>query len=300
MCEKGSAAACRGGSSSSTADKIARFLVALAAKTKPVLPFSSESDKYLDLEKFDAVSVESLQLAAASAYGSMLSVEGVKPLMKQRLTYASFKYTRSTYEKFRDQAMSGQAVVALDVGLLAVVCHVICCNDLSRIDRTTQHQLAFLVIEGLSSIPTIPNTENQSSIKLLVLAAVLKLICVAPSSVPVSIRDTIQNEINAILTLRLSQLVEWVPNDFGYRVAAGLRYIRSIFRSSMQAPGSAGFGRNGAYGRCKSVGDHCETGSRGGTGFSDEPPIRASKTSCSRCTERLVCIGLIKSVGLIE
>jgi hypothetical protein len=193
---QGSAAACRGASSSSTADKIARFLVELASTGKSLLPFSPEGGDRLDFSTFDENSLL-LQITAASAYGSMLSVDGVKPLMKQRLTHTSLKFIRLAYEEERDHARTGQTVVAPQIGLLAIVCHVICCNDVSKIDRATQHQLATLATGGLSSTlflsseglkGTLPNV---SAAKNLVLAAILKLICVAPSSVPVRLFESV-------------------------------------------------------------------------------------------------------------
>jgi hypothetical protein len=155
-----------------------------------LLPFSSEDRNHLDFSEFeDGNGWSSLELNAASAYGSMLSVDGVKPLMKQRLTHISLKQIKMAYEKERDHARNGETVAAPRVGLLAIVCHVVCSSDVSKIDRSTLHQMATLAVEGLSSKIFLAKTGNEKSApkataaKNLVLAAILKILCVAPTVV---------------------------------------------------------------------------------------------------------------------
>jgi hypothetical protein len=182
----GSSAASRGGVSSSTADKIASFLLKVACNGKAQLAFTQDAGQDFDSLAFE--DEEAIQLSAASAYGSMLTVSTLKPLMKQRLMYASFKFIKAAYEEERDQARSGQTVKAPRVGLLAVVCHVICSSNFSRLEPSMLHQLCTLVVEGLSSTIFQPANESHkasstTASKNLVLAATLKAICVAPTVV---------------------------------------------------------------------------------------------------------------------
>ncbi len=181
-----SAAASRGGVSSTTADNIAIFLLEVACKGNAQLPFSEEfKDTFDSAALGDSTSV---QLSAASAYGSILTVSTLKPLMKQRLMYTSLKFVKAAYEEERDQAKAGKAIKAPQVGLLAIVSHVLCNSDFARLDRLTLHQLCTLVIEGLSSAIFQSAVDGGTSpfttaSKNLVLAAVLKVICVSPNVV---------------------------------------------------------------------------------------------------------------------
>jgi hypothetical protein len=185
---QGSAAACRGGSSSSTAANIATFLAEMACTGKSSLPFSSDEEAQLVSSKFDGADVlSSLEITAASAYGSILSVETAKPLMKQRLAHISLRLIRSAYEEQRDQATSGKTVEELRVGTIAVVCHVVCSTDISKTDKWALQKMATLAVEGLSSSIFLTDDgiaqRSSSSAKNLILASVLKLVCVAPTSV---------------------------------------------------------------------------------------------------------------------
>ena len=81
----------------------------------------------------------------------MLMVNGVKPLMQQRLTHASLKFIKKTFDLERDQARSDQLVTPPRIGQLLVVCNVIASVDLSRMDRATTHMVAMVCIEGFSS-----------------------------------------------------------------------------------------------------------------------------------------------------
>lgn len=128
-----------------------------------------------------------LEIAAASAYGSMLSIEGGSPFMKQRLTHVTLKHVRSTYEEERAQATFGHDIPPPRIGLLVIVCHIICCSNITKIEKTTLYQIAAIAVEGLSSgVFSVDEGSRKSDlapVKKLVLAAILKLICVAPMAV---------------------------------------------------------------------------------------------------------------------
>jgi hypothetical protein len=159
----------------------------MACTGKSSLPFLSDEEAQLVSSKFDNADVlSSLEIAAASAYGSILSVETAKPLMKQRLAHVSLRLIRSAYEEQRDQARSGKTVEELRVGTIAVVCHVVCSTDISKTDKSALQHMATLAVEGLSSSIFLTGdgiARSSSSAKNLILASVLKLVCVAPTSV---------------------------------------------------------------------------------------------------------------------
>ncbi|KAG7353695.1 Dos2-interacting transcription regulator of RNA-Pol-II [Nitzschia inconspicua] len=181
----GQAAAIRGSSSSSTADAIARFLVEVACEDSATIPFDPRERTFCmslggSLEKMP------LQIAAASAYGAMLVVDGIKPLIKQRLSHASLKFIQKTYESESAQAQQDEPVSAPSVGQLLVVCHLVCANDLSKFDRKTTHMAATVSVEGLSSdLFQVGKkmSDDGTRARILVICSVLKVICTAPSAV---------------------------------------------------------------------------------------------------------------------
>ena len=185
-----SAAALRGASSSSTADAIARFLMEVACEGCAQLPFLSyPENKTLDFSAlFEEDHVQTaLKLVSASAYGAILMEDGIKPLMKQRLTYICLKQIK----KLSDG--EGELIQSTDssqIGLLMVVCHVVCASDLSRFDRVTINTLARLLVRGFSS--DLFQVSSQFGNKLpaeaakartLVICALLKFLCIASTAV---------------------------------------------------------------------------------------------------------------------
>lgn len=160
------------------------------------LPFSSDNQCLFDLSKFgDDDTISSLEIMAASLYGSILSID-TKPLMKQRLTHTCLKHVRAAYENEKKQAIEGKVIEAPKVGLLAMVCHVVCAVDISKMDKMLLHQMASIAVEGLSSSklfdPSAAYSSKNTSSKNLVLVAILKLLSVAPWSVPVSTNETMK------------------------------------------------------------------------------------------------------------
>ena len=131
-----------------------------------------------------------IRVVAASSYGSMLALD-VKPLMKQRLTHTCLKYVKEAYEEGKKQAQAGDSIAPPNVGLMVLICHLICHVDLSKMERMALHQTAAILVEGLSSSdffhPNNPTDPKNTTSKNLTLVAILKLLSVAPHSVPVSV-----------------------------------------------------------------------------------------------------------------
>jgi hypothetical protein len=190
---QGSAAAVRGFSSSTTADAVAKFLVEISCEGSGRLPHAPESPAKFDLDSITfktGGACTSVKAVSASSFGTILMQEGIRPLMKQRLTHASLKYINMAYEKEREEAMSGKSVSASQIGVLMVVSYVVCVSDLSNFDRSTIHKIATLVVEGFSSeifeLPAQLCTSLQADItktRTLIVCALLKLLCLVPASV---------------------------------------------------------------------------------------------------------------------
>jgi hypothetical protein len=189
---QGSGAGVRGASSSSTADAIAMFLVGSACERSASLPYSSEPLCKLDLSLFFGTTHEwaSIKVVAASSFGAMMMQEGIRPLMKQRLLHTCLKYIDKINEKEKDENRSSHTISEPRIGVLLIVSYLICVSDLLKFDKTTIQKIATIAVDGFSSeifqVPGQLDTGLASDItksKALVVCAVLKLICVVPSSV---------------------------------------------------------------------------------------------------------------------
>jgi hypothetical protein len=187
---QGTAGASKGGKSVVSSSVIAKFLLKLACAGESRLPFEGEDAPVIKLQDLNSTNLalsETLKIAAASAYGSMISTAEGPPLAKQRLVHMSQKHIRSTYEKDKTEAMAGHAIPEPEIGLLIIVSHILCSCDLNTIEKNLLQQMTTIEIEGLSS-SVFAKVEGGSSkfthVKSLVLAAILKLICVVPHLIP--------------------------------------------------------------------------------------------------------------------
>eukprot|EP00980_Cylindrotheca_fusiformis_P004458 scaffold953_cov141-Cylindrotheca_fusiformis.AAC.2 len=218
-----SAAARRGLSSSNTAAEISQFFVDLAWSSSALLPFSSANEIRLDLSLFDDSRITSaLEITAASLYGSILSTDA-KPLMKQRLMQPCLKYVKLVYENERNQATPGNSSSTPKVGLLVMVCHVVCVLDISKMDKKSLHQMASIAVEGLSASqlfdPSTPYSPKNTSSKNLILVAILKVLSVAPWAVPAK---------GFLLTLATGLLQAYAVSDPALEVSTKLLALQGL------------------------------------------------------------------------
>lgn len=106
--------------------------------------------------------------------------------MKQRLSHICQKNIQRTYESESAQANRDEPVSPPSVGQLLVVCHLVCASDLYKFDRKLSHMVATVCVEGLSSeLLQVGRKllDDGKKARTLVICAVLKLICNAPSAV---------------------------------------------------------------------------------------------------------------------
>lgn len=187
---KSSAAALRGASSLSTADGIARFLTQVACEGCAQLPLCCHGeDKNLNCsvlfeEEYERIA---LRIVSASAYGAMMMEDGMKPLIKQRLTHICIKYIKKLSSREDENIQSTRLC---QIGRLIVVCHVICASDLSKFDRSIIYSLATLMIEGFSTDLFHGSSKfvtkfaaEAAKARTLVVSTLLKILCTAPKVV---------------------------------------------------------------------------------------------------------------------
>jgi hypothetical protein len=182
---QGQAASIRGSSSSATADAIAHFFVELACEDKATIPFDPKGRETTTTSTEPSEQM-SLQIAAASGYGAMLFVDGLKPLMKQRLAHVCLKSVKRIFDAESEQALHDEPVAAPSVGQLLVVSHLVCASDLSKFDQKTRHMAATVSVEGLSSdlfqVGKMILDDGREA-RTLVVCSVLKLISTSPMTV---------------------------------------------------------------------------------------------------------------------
>ena len=188
---QGSAAACRGGTSSSTADKVALFLVHLACARKAAVPYAQDSNFEVDLLAYDGgVSGTSFSFAmsAAAAFGSMLCIHDGRPIWKQRITHNTVKYLEPILKANEE---TGVKPTTETLGLVAIVCHIICAGNFKNISLPTRGVAVRAAVRNLVSGPLYDNenlknpivASNLVSVKKLMIASILKLSSSSPGLV---------------------------------------------------------------------------------------------------------------------
>ena len=171
-----SAAAIRGGKSSTSSDRIIIFLTDLACKKKSAGAFTDLGFEMVDLSIFDTSPDrnESSRLAilVATLIGSILTTEyHGNRLWRQRLVHIVTK---------RILEPDGSEVdIHNSVGTVTALCHVLCVSNITSVLSTTYQVTAGAIIcKSLASSEM--QVEGPSTIKL-VLATILKMISTAPS-----------------------------------------------------------------------------------------------------------------------
>mmetsp|Transcript_27904 Transcript_27904/g.61569 ORF Transcript_27904/g.61569 Transcript_27904/m.61569 type:complete len:246 (+) Transcript_27904:129-866(+) len=158
-----------------------------ACKGSTQLPFSSDKKINLSALAEEDYMKTSLRIASASAYGAVLMEDGLKPLMKQRLTHICIKHIKKITCTESQHIQTGNSA---QIGLLMVVCHVVCASDLSKLNQAIVHSLATLLVKGFStdlfeySSRMATNLPAETArARTLTISALLKLLCTAPTAV---------------------------------------------------------------------------------------------------------------------
>lgn len=179
----GSAAACRGGRCSQTADEIASCLIQVSCTgSSKVFAFKIPGS---DAQRHPISDPASLAFTLpATAFGSMLSVKNGGPLWRQRIIHKTLPILLNT---LLEQSTS-QNPPAL--GSLAVVSHLLCCAPQSHLGESNIRKLIPTLIAGLVYLSKnldalLQNDTATKGVSLLsiILAALTKILRTSPENV---------------------------------------------------------------------------------------------------------------------
>lgn len=173
---KGASAACRGGTSAHDADAVTRFLIQLACDRSSSIPLTSESV---------SVPLDEINLAAASSFGSILSVQGGGPFWRQRMVHIALPYILSSK---KDSFTRQSTATGARLGSLVSACHVICCSSIVAIGSEHAKEVVDMVARGFVELADVEESSTIGAWGDLVsgiLSSILKLLYSSPDYVSV-------------------------------------------------------------------------------------------------------------------
>lgn len=186
---KGTAAACRGKSSSKNADLVASFLIKLSCDGTAQVPFVND----ITMVDISGGNEAMMHFAASSAFGSMISTEDGGPFWRQRLVHMALRHLRQASNGLDTKSMlSAASLTPTEIGCLLTACFVIASSGATSLGEESLNALADRIMldfcriyaEGSETNETIISLGSQMySVKEMVLAAVVKLMAVAPATV---------------------------------------------------------------------------------------------------------------------
>jgi len=186
---QGTAAACRGKSSSKIADDVSNFLIQLSCDGKAQAPFASDAC----IVDFSASNEAKLHFAASSSFGAMVSIEDGGPFWRQRLMHLSSKHLLQASNSLDTKSMlSAEALTPNEIGRLLIACFVIASGGVKSLGDSSLNAMADRIMLDFSRIYAEGSETNAAmkdlgtsmfSVKEMVLAAVVTLMAVAPRTV---------------------------------------------------------------------------------------------------------------------
>ena len=215
-CHQGSAAGCRGRTSLTTMDEIARFLAGLACDgvaSSPVLGLTLDS------------TISQLSTISASALGAMLNVDGGNPLWKQRMVHLVAPILLS-----RLNPRSEDKLTDFEYGRLMCACHIICSVSLKSLGVEKLENLVALIVDSFErhvceccqkvSISSTPDTLETIS-----LAAMLQLM----DHSPIMVRwNEVKNRMRMILMLFLNHFLFTFNTDEAILINNSSKFVTII------------------------------------------------------------------------
>ena len=170
------------------ADKVALFLIQLSCDGKAQAPFVRDQLTIC----FDVADEAKLRIAAASAFGTMVSIEDGSPLWRQRLMHLAAKHVLYADEEEKSHYQPVSALTGQELGRLMISCYIVASSRLTAMGEMTLGALGDIIIAGLSKVygeTTVSDTTVKTmgplmfSVKELSLAAIVKLMAVVPKLV---------------------------------------------------------------------------------------------------------------------
>lgn len=153
------------------------------------MPFASDACM-VDIASPDEAK---LHFAASSAFGTMVSTEDGGPFWRQRLMHLAARHLLQASNGLDTKSiLSAQALTPIEFGRLLIACFVIASSGVTSIGDTALNALADRIMLDFSRIYAEGSETNETmnslgaqvfSVKEMVLAAVVKLMAVAPSTV---------------------------------------------------------------------------------------------------------------------
>jgi hypothetical protein len=179
----GSAAACRGGRYSQTADDIATCLIQVACNgSSSAFALKSPGNEAQKHPISDRASVAFILPAAA--FGSMLSVKNGGPFWRQRIIHKTLPILTKTLQ---EQATSRNPPA---LGSLAVVAHLLCSVSQTHLGESNLRQMIPTLIAGLvyfsknlDVLVQYDTTTKGLDVLSTILAALTKILRISPEDV---------------------------------------------------------------------------------------------------------------------
>lgn len=179
----GSAAACRGGLCSQTADEVASCLVQVACNDSSAR-FALKTPGE-EAQKHPILDPSSLAfILPASAFGGMLSVKNGGPFWRQRIIHKTLPILTKTLQ---EQAKSRSPPA---LGSLAVVGHMLCSVSQTHLGESKVRQMIPTLIAGLvyfsKNLDVVVQCEQASKrldVLSIILAALTKILRISPEHV---------------------------------------------------------------------------------------------------------------------
>lgn len=192
----GSAAATRGSTSLDCTEVLVRFLLDLACTKRVAYPFTdiTSPTRILDLCVLDEAGKNTsnyLSVSAATALGLMLVSANGSALSIQRLRHCTIRY-------MSEIVMNNDSTTILDtIGLVTSACNIVCAGVQSTLNKNDSTMLVDLVLMGLSSNSIAALQSAGTDSLKLVLASMIKLLCIFPSSFEDRVYDVVTGAMRA-------------------------------------------------------------------------------------------------------
>lgn len=134
-----------------------------------------------------------MHFASSSAFGAMVSTEDGGPFWRQRLLHTAVRHLQQASNGLDTKSMlSASSVTPTEIGRLLIACFVIASSGATSLGDKSLNALADRIMlnfcriyaEGSDTNETMTSLGSQMySVKEMVLAAVVKLMAVAPATV---------------------------------------------------------------------------------------------------------------------
>ncbi len=176
----GSAAACRGSSSSKLANEVGLFLALLACEgTMQSSPLGIED--MIDCNLYSSDIDRKISVAASNALGSILNVKNGNPFWRQRISHLVLPIVLSSSTSFPGPRF----------GKLLCACHLVCCVSLPALGEKRIFGLTSLIVNGIEifCINAASGRKDRfdQSLKIMLVSSLLKIMSDSTQAVSIKV-----------------------------------------------------------------------------------------------------------------